>query len=266
MKKIITIISMCMAFIGCTQIDQTERAVVKVWGEVDGVKAPGFVWYNPISTSLHRMTVTVQQVRGSMEASSKDMQKVNTAVLVNYHFDPMHVDSIYSRFGDEFEKQFFGARILEAMRTVISQYKADTILALSERMQREMKDVIVDKLDSANVPAIIDGLVIEHIGFSDEYSKAIEAKQVAEQDAQRAEKVLVRVEKENEQKKVAARADSAAKVTAAKADSVAIETRLRALHKANTKEYIMLEWIKTWNGELPKVAGNDKFMPIVDMR
>lgn len=265
MKKLLIALSM-LALIGCAQVDQTERAVVKVWGEVSGVVGPGFIWFNPISTSLHYMPVTNQQAKGHMEASSKDMQKVTTDVLVNYHYDQTRVDSIYSRFGDDFCHGFLDARIIEAIGIVISQYKADTILAMRDRMQHEMKAAIKTKMDSANVPVVIDGFVIANIRFSDEYSRAIEAKQVAEQEAARAEKILDRVDKENQQKVIAARADSTAKVINAIADSIETAIKLKVLKMSNVKEYITLKWIETWDGKLPSVTANDKMMPVVDLR
>lgn len=267
MKKIKLILAIAIfALVGCSQVDQTDRAVVKVWGEVDGVAGPGLIWYNPISTSLHKMPITNQQAKGHMEASSKDMQKVNTEVLVNFHYVPNKVDSIYSRFGDDFCHGFLDARIIEAIGIVISQYKADTILAMRDRMQHEMKAAIKTKMDSANVPVIIDGFVIANIRFSDEYSRAIEAKQVAEQEAARAEKILDKVEKENEQKVIAARADSTAKVINAIADSIETAIKLKVLKMSNVKEYITLKWIESWDGKLPEVVGNDKMMPIVDLK
>jgi hypothetical protein len=89
---------------------------------------------------------------------------------------------------------------------------------------------------------------------------------VAEQEAARAEKILDKVEKENEQKVIAARADSTAKVINATADSIETAIKLKVLKMSNVKEYITLKWIESWDGKLPTVTGNDKMMPIVDIK
>ena len=89
---------------------------------------------------------------------------------------------------------------------------------------------------------------------------------MAEQNALKEKNVLKKVEYENQQKVVAARADSTAKIISAKADSVAIAVKLKALKQQNSKEYITLQWIETWDGKLPNVVANDKIMPIVDMK
>ena len=89
---------------------------------------------------------------------------------------------------------------------------------------------------------------------------------MAEQNALKEKNVLKKVEYENQQKVVAARADSTAKIISAKADSVAIAVKLKALKQQNSKEYITLQWIETWDGKLPHVVANDKVMPIVDMK
>ena len=109
-------------------------------------------------------------------------------------------------------------------------------------------------------------MTIYEIKFDPKFNTAILDKQVAEQNALEQKNVLKKVEYENEQKKIAAKADSAAKVIAAKADSVVIATRLKALKQQNSKEYITLQWIETWDGKLPNVVANDKVMPIVDMK
>lgn len=140
------------------------------------------------------------------------------------------------------------------------------MLQKREEVRFRMETALRSKLDSANSHIVIDGFTIYEFTFGGAFTKAIEDKQVAEQNALKEKNVLKKVEYENQQKVVAARADSTAKIISAKADSVAIAVKLKALKQQNSKEYITLQWIETWDGKLPNVVANDKVMPIVDMK
>lgn len=74
------------------------------------------------------------------------------------------------------------------------------------------------------------------------------------------------VEYQRDQKVIAAQADSSIKVMNAQADSIAITKVLKALNNPNARTYIAKQWIDAWNGELPKVGGMEKIMPIVDLK
>ena len=97
----------------------------------------------------------------------------------------------------------------------------------------------------------IDDFNIIDLDFSEEYSKAIEEKQVAEQ------KVLTA--KQNLEK---SKIESEKKIVEAEAEAKANELKKKTL----TKELIEKEFIEKWNGELPKVTSGNNLFNITDIQ
>lgn len=268
MKKLVSILAMFILAMmtGCTKIDQTERGVVLHGGSVSGTVEPGYTGYIPIYTEIVHMPVKVQLESMRIGAGSKDMQDVTVGVNVNYHINTANVDAVYAKYGKDVVVTVLQPKMRETITGVTPQYIPEEMLQKREEVRLRMETALRAKLDSAESHIIIDGLTIYEFKFGDAFSRAIEEKQVAEQNALKEKNILESVRYANEQKVIAARADSTAKVIAAKADSVAIAVKLRALKQQNTKEYITLQWIDSWDGKLPNVLGNEKIMPIVDMK
>lgn len=268
MKKIIAFLAILIlfAFTGCSQIDQTERGVVLNFGKVSETMEPGLNFYNVITEKVVKIPVKTQLETMRVGAGSKDMQEVTVGVNVNYHIDPKKVDEVYGQFGTDAVVTILQPKMRETITGVTPQYAAEEMLQKREEVRRRMEQALRNKLDSAKSHIILDGFTIYEFKFDAQFNKSILDKQIAEQNSLKEKNILKAVEYQNEQKKIAAKADSAAKVIAAKADSVVIATRLKALKQQNSKEYITLQWIETWNGELPDVVANDKIMPIIDLK
>lgn len=268
MKKLITAFALLLifAFTGCAEIDQTERGVVLNFGKVSETLEPGLNFYNVITEKVVRIPVKTQLESMRLGAGTKDMQDVTVGVNVNYHIDPTRVSDVYGQYGQDVIVTVLQPKMREVITGVTPQYTPEEMLQKREEVRLRMETALRGKLDSANSHIIIDGFTIHDFTFGGAFTKAIEEKQVAEQNALKEKNILKAVEYQNDQKKIAAKADSAAKVIAAKADSVVIATRLMALKQQNSKEYITLQWIETWDGKLPNVVANDKVMPIVDMK
>ena len=265
MKKLIMLLALAM-LMGCAQIDQTERGVILEFGAVDEVVGPGLTMYNIITKHIVRIPVKVMLETTTIEAGSKDLQKVMVTTNVAYRIDPNFVDTVYDRYGMDVVVTELQPKIKEAITTVTPQYSPEELLQKRSVINMQMQEILQAKLDSAGAHVIVNGFTVTAFNFSPEYMKSIEEKQVAEQNALKEKNVLDMVKNQNQQKVIAAQADSTAKVIAAKADSVATAVKLEVLKKAHVKEYITLQWIDAWDGKLPTVAGNDKMMPIVDIR
>lgn len=265
MKKLILALSL-LAFIGCAQIDQTERGVILEFGKVDEVVGPGLTVYNCFFKDIVRIPVKTMLETTSIEAGSKDLQTVHVRTEVNYQIDPNFVDTVYSRYGREVVTTALQPKIKETITGITPQYVPEEMLQKREEIRSRMEHALQGKLDSTGAHIIIHGLTITKFDFSRAFNDAIEAKQVAEQNALKEKNVLEMVKNQNQQKVIAAQADSTAKVIAAKADSIETAVKLEVLKKSHVKELITLKWIEAWDGQLPNVVSNDKMMPIVELK
>ena len=255
MKKIIASVTLCLALVGCAQIDETERGVVLEFGKVDEVAEPGLFIYNCLFKDIVRIPVKTRLESVRIEAGSKDMQTVTVGTNVNYHIAANKVADVYSKYGKDVVSVVLQPKIREAIVGVTPQYVPEEMLQKREEIRARMERALRDKLDSADSHIVIDGFTISEFKFSRAFDEAIEAKQVAEQEALKEKNVKLKVEYQNDQR-----------VAKAKADSAVIALQMEALRKQNGKDYLMLKWIEKWNGELPNVVANDKMIPLFEMK
>ena len=254
MKKTAILFLAVLFLAGCSVVDETERGVVLRFGKYAETFEPGLNFYNPITNDVVYLPVSTQLETVTIESGSKDLQTVNVTTNVNYHADPLNVGKIYSKFGRSYVQTILQPKIKEAIVGITPQYIPEEMLQKREEIRSRMESSLKAKLDSADSHLIVDGFTITEFNFSKAFNEAIEAKQVAEQEALREKNVLERVKFQNEQK-----------VSKARADSAVIALQMEALKKQNGKDYLTLKWIERWDGKLPQVSSGDKTIPMVNL-
>jgi len=175
----------------------------------------------------------------SLDAPTSDGQQVSVDVTVLFKINPDKAPEIYRTIGPNFIDKLIRPFSRSQIRMVISRYTAPSIYSEKRQeaetvMTKEIAELLADK------NMIIDKVLLRAVYFSADYSKAIEAKVIAEQRVKQAE---------FEVKEATQRAQ--AKI--AEAQGLA---QAQALQKASlTQEYLTLEALKKWDGKLPQVVG-----------
>jgi prohibitin 1 len=80
----------------------------------------------------------------------------------------------------------------EVVKAVVAQYNAESLLTKREEVSKAVSHSLRERAKDFNI--ILDDVSITHLSFSQEFTKAVESKQVAEQDAQRAQFVVMKAE------------------------------------------------------------------------
>lgn len=241
--------------VGFRIIDETERGVVLTFGKYTDTFEPGIHFYNRITKSVIKIPVATRLESTTVEAGSRDLQSVKVETNVNYHAVPNKVGEIYSKFGRGYVETILQPKIKETVVGVTAQYVPEEMLQKREEIRSRMERELKSKLDSANANIAIDGFTITAFNFSKAFDSAIEAKQVAEQEALREKNILEKIKYQNEQR-----------ISKAKADSATIALQMKALRQQNGKDYLTLKWIEKWNGTMPSVVASDKMMPVVNLK
>jgi regulator of protease activity HflC (stomatin/prohibitin superfamily) len=122
-------------------------------------------------------------------------------------------------------------------------------------LSRAIQDNLTTRLAIYNI--IVVSASIEDMDFTDAFTDAVEAKQVAEQNK-------LKAQTEAEQKVIEAEAQAAVRKTQADAEAYEIEVKAKAEAEANkllaesiTQQLIDYKYYETWNGELPTVIGSE---------
>merc|ERR1719487_2984418 len=80
------------------------------------------------------------------------------------------------------------------MKKIIAQYNAEQLLTQRERVSKEIRDAVVERSKQFHI--LMDDVSITHLIYGKEFAKAIEDKQVAEQEAERQKFVVQKAEQE----------------------------------------------------------------------
>ena len=213
-----------------------------LFGKVqDRVLGEGIHPIIPIVNSVQKLSVRVQKQEISAEASSKDLQDVFTDVALNWHIIPEEANAIFQKIGDENQvvERIINPAVEEVIKAVMAKYTAEEIITKRGEVKAGVDDSLTTRL--ANYHIRVDDISLVHVHFSERFSEAVEAKQIAEQEAKRAGFVTLKALKQAE-----------TKVNLAKGEAEA----QRLLRETLTPELLERQVIEKWNGNLPLVVGN----------
>jgi regulator of protease activity HflC (stomatin/prohibitin superfamily) len=130
------------------------------------------------------MDVQVQKEAQDASAATKDLQTVTTSIALNYHLDHAQVSNVFVNLSADYANRVIDPTIQETVKSVTAQYNAEDLLANRQTIADQMNKALIDKFQSRGI--VVDQLSITNFAFSPQFTQAVEAKQAAQQDAQRA--------------------------------------------------------------------------------
>ena len=130
------------------------------------------------------------------QSGSKDLQMVQISLRCLIRPDQNKLQAIYRHLGQDFDERVLPSIVNEITKAVIAQYNASELLTKRDFVSRQIFETLVKRAEEFHI--IVEDVSIVHLAFSAEYTAAVEAKQVAQQDAERARYV---VDKAIQQKK-----------------------------------------------------------------
>jgi prohibitin 1 len=232
-------------------INAGERGVVMHFGKVQNqVLDEGIHPVMPVLTSVKKLNVRVQKNDINARAASKDLQDVTTEVAINWHIDPAQVNTVYQRIGnnEQIVSGIITPAVSEVLKAATAKKNVEEILTKRTELKGEIDDQLKKRLASYGL--LVDDISLVNFGFSPEFNKAIEAKQIAEQEAKQAEFTALR-----------AKQDAEAAVNRAKGQAEA--QRLQRL--TLTPELLQQQAIEKWDGRFPAVMGGNGTLPLVNI-
>ncbi|WP_044499745.1 prohibitin family protein [Nostoc sp. PCC 7107] len=227
----------------CVIVNAGERGVLMKFGEVqEQILSEGLHLIIPIVNTVEKLSIRVQKQEISTEAAAKDLQDVFTDVALNWHLIPEEVNIIFQQIGSKENviTRIINPAVEEVIKSIVSQYTAEEIITKRAAVKLGIDTALTKRLRSYHIA--VDDISLVHVHFSERFGEAVEAKQIAEQEAKRAEFLALKAVKEAE-----------AKVNLAKGEA---ET-YRLLRDGLTTELLQKQAIEKWNGKLPLVIGKE---------
>ena len=175
-----------LASFGWQQVSSGEVGVVSVWNKVqDDEMQPGLAWRVPIVSGVTTWDTKVQTYQfDKIEAFTSENQPALLSGIVNYHIVPEKASDLQVTFGQDYASKLIKSQADSALKAEARKYTVDLITAKRD----ELAAAAVAELtaNNQNYGVIIDGVSIRNVDLSADYLAAVEAKQKAEQDAERA--------------------------------------------------------------------------------
>jgi len=224
-------------------VNAGERGVLMQFGRVqETILAEGIHITIPIINTVKKISVRVQKQEIAAEASAKDLQDVFTEVALNWHIIPEETNIVFQEIGDETDivDKIINPAIKEVLKAVIARYTAEEIVTKRGEVKSEIDNTLTKRLHEYHIA--VDDISLVNLNFSDKFSASVEAKQIAEQDAKRADFIALKAQKQAQ-----------AKINLAKGEA---EVN-RLIRESLTNEILERQAIEKWDGRLPLIMSKD---------
>lgn len=259
-----------------TQVPTGFTGVLTTFGKVEERTLDSGINFKLPWQQIITMDNREQRASFSFNAFSSDIQQTSVTGSINYKIDQQTAMTLYKTIGTNYVDTLITPRLFESTKVVFSRYTAENLISQRDILSDEILTLMQIDLEAYGIDII--SISIEDIDFTDAFTNAIEAKQVASQEKLRAETVqeqaTMEATQQAERERIEAQADADVKKIQADADAYAITTRASAEAEANAKinasltpELIDYVQANNWNGELPTTfMGSDTgAVPILDI-
>ena len=269
-----------------------HTGILTTFGRVEDKNLPEGMNFHAPWQNITTMTNKEQIFTEKNLCFSADLQEVAYTYTVKYSLLPSAAPTIYKTVGTDYFNILIKPQVNNAIKAEFGLVEAENMTELRTQLQAKINETV--KTFAAQY-GIEVSVVIDDFDFSDAYTNAIEAKQVAEQEAlrdktqqqmeterarQTAERTKIQAENDAAIRKINAEADAEAarvkaqadyEVAQLEADAIAYKGQKEAeataaLAAAITDEVVAYEYAQNWSGNLPQyMMGGNGALPIIDI-
>jgi len=209
------------------------------------------------------------------QAFSSDIQQVDIICSINFTIDRATSQNLYKNVGVGYYETVMLPRILENLKAVFSKYTAENLVAARDVLSIQVMEILAPEMRAYGID--VRSVAIENIDFTDAFTDAVEAKQVAEQtklktQIQQDEQLVI--EKTTAERLVIA-AEAEAEVARINADARAYAIRAQAEAEAEANRMVaqsitaqLIQYVQAngWDGRLPQfISGESGMLPVISL-
>ena len=233
-----------------TQVGVGEVGIVKHFGAIDpdhpDIFEPGIHTKVPFRDDVVLFDTRIQKEQVESSAASKDGVTIHSTITINFHIEAAKAPLILQNIGANYKERIIDQQIQQAFKDVTAQYAGLELIQKREEVALKAKGVLKDKL--APYFIVVDEFTIPNYEFPKEFNDAILATQVANQQNLQAKQL---------QEKARTEAETALIVAQGLANAQ------KAQATTLTPEYLQLQAISKWNGQLPQYLTPNAALPFI---
>jgi len=181
--------------------DRIQGVKRDIYSEGTHVVIPWLQW--PIIFDVRTRPKELPSLTGT-----RDLQYVNISLRVLYKPDENSLPDILSHYGEDYDRRILPSIMNETLKAVVAQYNAEQLTTQREEVSRLVRRNLTERALDFSIR--IEDCSITHLSFGPEYTRAVESKQVAQQEAERAKYAVEMAEQEKLSKVIAAQGEAQA--------------------------------------------------------
>jgi len=273
----VVVAALLIAFVTCTATVETGyTGIVTTFGKVEAMTLEAGLHFKSPFQRIITMDNREQKTSFTTEAFSSDIQQVDITGSINYAINKTTAMNLYKEVGTDYFNKLVYPRMLEITKGVFSKYSAENLVANREKLSEDIRDGLYKELQDYGINVI--SLSIENLDFTDAFTDAVEAKQVAAQRKLQAEieqsQMTMETQQAAERQRINAEAEANVLKINADADAYATKVRSEAEAEANkkiaeslTENLIRFNEVKAWDGKLPTYMAGEgtTTVPVLQM-
>lgn len=259
-----------------------HTGVVTTFGKVSNdTLDSGFHFKSPFS-KVYEMDNRVQKSTIELSCFSSDIQEVDCKYTLNYQINPTDAVEVYRTIGKDYFDVVITPTVSESVKTIIAHYTAENLVGNRDGLTKEIEELLTESLKAYNIQ--VSTTAIEDLDFTDEFTNAVEAKQVAVQNklratteqeqktmeaSQQAERSKIEAQAQAEVAKIQAQADlEVQKINADAAEYTGLKesAKNKAINESLTGDLLKYYLIQQWDGKYPDTyLGSEGVGTILDI-
>lgn len=257
-----------------------HTGILTTFGRVEERNLPEGMNFHAPWQNITTMTNKEQRDSGSGLAFSKDMQEVSYAYTTRHQLLSAYAPNVYKTVGTDYYNIVIDPTVNAVIKEQIGKANAEGLITSREGVTALVNNEVAELCSAYGLNVTV---IIDNFDFTDAFTTAVEAKQVATQEKLRAQTEQERLTMEAQQKAERNRieAQSAAEIARINAEADLEVQRISAdaaeyagqkeaavnsaIAQSVTPELIEYQYALRWDGKLPTYMMGEGSTPIVNL-